>query len=214
MLGSDRGPSMMESSLTPEELNLVADKNIFRAKAHIMKKVRGTLEALYAGLQQDLQGVQLLAPPGFDPAAHQFVKGEHLDDFPYQYLDYFKHFQGDDKFTYRSLFWWGHSYVFALILEGQGLVQYKKNLVNRYNHIADKHLSLCLGGTPWEWRSGEGYTMEMTWERKVDVVALLSHRSFLKLARFVPFDAPAVRDGRIVDMGRAALRELLPVITS
>jgi hypothetical protein len=204
---------MSNSSFTPEEVNLVADKNFFRAKAHIMKKVRGVLETLYAGLKQDLQGVQLLAPPDFDPTAHQFVKGEHLQDFPYQYLDYFKHFQGDNKFTFRSLFWWGHGYVFAVVLEGHGLVQYKKNLVNRYGHIADKNLSLCLGGTPWEWRSGEGYTMDMTWERKVDIVALLSHRSFMKVARFVPFDDPALRDGRMVEIGRAALRDLLPVVT-
>lgn len=198
---------------TDEELSLVADAAFFRSKARIMKKVRGQLDALYAGLKADLAGVALLAPPGFDPASHQFVKGEHLDDFPYQYLDFFKHFDGDTKFTFRSLFWWGHHYVFALILEGEGLGQYKKHLINRYENLADKHLMLCLGGTPWEWRRGEGYTMELTWERKVDLVALLSDRSFLKLARFVPFTDPAVAAGRIPEVGRLTLRDLLPVIT-
>ena len=197
---------------TPDELRLISDDKFFRAKARIMKKVRSTLDGLYAGLKEELHGVELLAPPGFNPEAHQFVKGEHLEEFPYQYLDYFKHFQDDDKFTFRSLFWWGHHYVFALILEGQGLSRYKKNLVNRYEQIADKKLSLCLGGTPWEWKRGEGYTMELTWERKVDLVALLSNRSFLKLARFVPYDDPAFRAGRITDIGRATLRDLLPVI--
>ena len=148
-----------------------------------------------------------------NPESHQFVKGEHLEDFPYQYLDYFKHFEGDNKFTFRSLFWWGHHYTFALILEGEGLSQYKKNLINRYESLADKQLSLCLGGTPWEWKRGEGYTMELTWDRKVDLVALLSNRSFVKLARFVSFDDPAFHQGRIVDVGRATLRDFLPVIT-
>ena len=198
---------------TPEELNLIAEEKFFRAKARIMKKVRATLDALYAELRNELNGVELLAPRSFNPKAHQFVKGEHLEEFPYQYLDYFKHFEGENKFTFRSLFWWGHHYAFALILEGEGLSQYKNNLVNHYDKIADKGLSLCLGGTPWEWKRGEGYTMELTWDRKVDLVALLSNRSFLKLARFVPFDDPAVSAGKIVDVGRTTLQALVPVIT-
>ncbi|HEY3196540.1 MAG TPA: hypothetical protein VGJ57_00895 [Nitrospirales bacterium] len=196
-----------------DELNLMADDNFFRVKARIMKKVRATLDALYAELRSELNGVELLAPRSFNPKAHQFVKGEHLEEFPYQYLDYFKHFDGDNKFTFRSLFWWGHHYAFALILEGEGLSEYKKNLVNRYDQIADKGLLLCLGGSPWEWKHGEGYTMELTWARKVDLVALLSNRSFLKLARFVPFDDPIVSAGKIVDVGRATLQDLIPVIT-
>ena len=196
-----------------DELNLLADANFFRVKARIMKKVRGTLDALYVELRNELHGVELLTPGRFNPKAHQFVKGEHLEEFPYQYLDYFKHFEGDNKFTFRSLFWWGHHYVFALILEGEGLSQYKKNLVNRYDKLADKGLSLCLGGNPWEWKRGEGYTMELTWARKVDLVALLSNRSFLKLARFVSFDDPVVSAGKIVDVGRATLQDLIPGIT-
>jgi len=198
---------------TADELRLVADEQFFRDKARIMKKVRGTLDTLYTALKEELHGIGLLAPPGFNPAAHQFVKGEHLEDFPYQYLDYFKHFEGDSKFTFRSLFWWGHHYAFALILEGERLSQYKKNLVNHYDKIADKGLSLCLGGTPWEWKRGEGYTMELTWDRKVDLVALLSHRSFLKLARFIPFNDVTVGAGHIPEIGCSTLREFLPIIT-
>src|SRR5438270_12216507 len=198
---------------TADELRLVADEQFFRDKARIMKKVRGTLDTLYTGLKEELRGISLLAPQGFNPASHQFVKGEHLEDFPYQYLDYFKHFQGDVKFTFRTLLWWGHHIVFALILEGGRLAQYKKNLVNRYGDVADQGLALCLGGTPWEWKRGEGYTMELTWERKNELMALLDRRSFVKLARFVPFDDPVVREGRVPDLGRTTLRQLLPVIT-
>ena len=204
---------MSELALTPEELGLIADDKFFRAKARIMGKVRGMLDTLYGGLLEELRGVDLITPQGFNPEAHQFVKGEHLEDFPYQYLDYFKHFQGDTRFAFRSLFWWGHYYVFALILAGEGLAQYKNNLVNRYDKLADRKHSLCLGGTPWEWRRGEGYTMELSWDRKVDLVALLSNRSFLKVARFVPFDDPAVASGRLDEIGRSTLRELLPIIT-
>src|SRR2546428_11969619 len=134
---------------TADELRLVADEQFFRDKARIMKKVRGTLDALYFMLKEELHSIELVAPPGFNPEAHQFVKGEHLEDFPYQYLDYFKHFQGEEKFTFRTLLWWGHHIVFALILQGGHLTQYKKNLMNRYGGVADQGLALCLGSTPW-----------------------------------------------------------------
>ena len=198
---------------TPEELSLVADAKFFRAKARIMKKMRAVLDGVYGGLQKELTGVDLLAPEGFNPSAHQFVKGEHLEDFPYQYLDFFKHFDGEVKFTYRTLLWWGHHIVFALILEGGRLAQYKKNLMNRYGDVSDGGLSLCLGSTPWDWKRGEGYTMDLTWERKSELQALLDRRSFVKLARFVPYDDPVVRDGRVPDTACATLRQLLPVIT-
>jgi hypothetical protein len=55
--------------------------------------------------------------------------------------------------------------------------------------------------------------MELTWDRKVDLVALLSNRSFVKLARFVPCDDAAVGAGRIPEIGCSTLRDLLPVIT-
>lgn len=198
---------------TPDELRLLGDQTFFRAKAQIMKKMKAILEGVHRGLQHELKGVELLAPEGFNPAACQFVKGEHLEDFPYQYLDFFKHFDGEVKFTFRTLLWWGHHIVFALILEGGRLAQYKKNLMNRYGAVADQGLSLCLGGTPWEWKRGEGYTMELTWERKNELMALLDRRSFVKLARFVPFDDPIVRDGRVPETAAATLRHLLPVIT-
>src|SRR3989449_4059207 len=198
---------------TPDELTLLGDTQFFRAKAQIMTKMKAVVEGVYDGLQRELAGVTLLAPAGFNPAAHQFVKGEHLEDFPYQYLDYFKHFRGEEKFTFRTLLWWGHHIVFALILEGGHLTQYKKNLMTRYEGVADQSLALCLGGTPWEGKRGEGYTMELTWERKNELMALLDRRSCVQLARFGPVDDRVLREGRVPDLGRATLRQLLPVIT-
>lgn len=211
---SKENPPAHSVLFTPDELRLLGDRTFFRAKAQTMKKMRAVLDGVYAGLQDELRGVEFLSPHGFNPAAHQFVKGEHLEDCPYQYLDYFKHFDGEVKFTFRALLWWGHHIVFALILEGGHLAQYKKNLMNRYGTVADQGLSLCLGSTPWEWKRGAGYTMDLTWERKNELQALLDRRTFVKLARFVSFDDPIVQQGRAPDIAVTTLRLLLPVITS
>ncbi len=200
------------AGFTPKELALVADKEFFKAKAAITPKVRALLEAVHAGLKQELAGVQLIVPSGFDPDKCQYVKGEHLEDCPYQYLDFPKHFDGDDKFTFRTLFWWGHHVVFALILEGDGLRSYKQNLINRYGQIAGRDLHLCLSPTPWEWKQGQGYTMPLARDRKSEVAAVLSNRPFFKLARFIPMNDPIIRRGRLAQAGRQALAAMLPVI--
>lgn len=202
-----------EQAFTPDELALITDQHFFRGKAHVTMKVRHTLETLHRVLQDELAGSELVTPPGFDVTRCQFVKGEHLEDFPYQYLDFPKHFIGRDKLTFRSLFWWGHHFVFALILEGEGLSRYKTNLLNRFQTVAGRQLSLCLSPSLWEWKRGEGYTLPMTPERRSEVAAVLSSRSSFKVARFLPYDDPAVRAGRVVDVGREALRGLLPIIT-
>lgn len=198
--------------LTSEEIALVADGKFFRAKAAITPKVRALLEAVHAGLKEELAGVSLITPPRFHPDKCQYVKGEHLEDHPYQYLDFPKHFEGDDKFTFRTLFWWGHHVVFALIVEGVGLRSYKQNLINRYGQVAGRDVHLCLSPTPWEWKQGQGYTLPLTRDRKPEVAAVLSNRPFFKLARFVPLDDPIVRQGRLAQAGREALRAVLPVI--
>lgn len=198
--------------LTPEEIALVADDKFFRAKAAITPKVRAMLEAVHDVLKQELAGISLIAPPGFDPDKCQYVKGEHLEDHPYQYLDFPKHFDGDTKFTFRTLFWWGHHVVFALIVEGAGLRGYKQNLINRYGQVAGHDLFLCLSPTPWEWKQGQGYTLPLARDRKPEVAAVLSDRPFFKLARFVPLDDPIIRQGRLVQAAREAFRAVLPVI--
>jgi hypothetical protein len=198
--------------LTPEEVKLVADREFFKVKAAVTPKVRAMLEAVHAALRQELAGVPLIAPTGFDPDKCQYVKGEHLEDFPYQYLDFPKHFADGNAFTFRTLFWWGHYVVFALILEGEGLGSYKQNLINRYGQVAGRDLHLCLSPTPWEWKQGQGYTLPLARDRKSEVAAVLSNRPFFKLARFVPIDDPVVREGRLAQAGREAFGALLPVI--
>ncbi len=206
----DDGPPIL---FTPGEIELLTDKQVFLAKARVTEKIRGLLEDLYAGLRQELQNTTLLAPPGFDHERCQFVKGEHLEHFPYQYLDFPKHFAGGETFAFRSLFWGGHHFVFALLLEGAALLRYKQNCLDRYRAVAGRDLAFCLSPSLWEWKCGAGYTLPMTPDRKPEVAAVLSDRRSMKIARFVALDDPIVREGRIVTAGREAFQATLPIIT-
>lgn len=201
------------SFFTPDEINLLADAQFFRKKAAIMVKMRDMLDAAQGVLEDELVGLSLVTPPGFNLKTHQLVKGEHLEDFPYQYLDYPKHFDGVNKFTFRTLFWWGHHVACALLLEGAVIKQYKKHMVDRFHQLAGKNLELSLAPTLWEWKRGEGYTLPITHDRKAQIAAVLSERSFVKIIRCVPLTDPRVQAGHLAQLSRETFQSVLPIIT-
>ncbi len=201
-------------SFTADELALLADQEFFRKKARISVKIKQILEHLQNRIESEIASHPFLAPEGFDPQARQFVKGEHLENFPYQYVDFPRFYTRENKFAFRSLVWWGHHMVFALIVEGPLVKQYRRNLFNRYSEVADHHLCLCLSPSLWEWKAGSGLTLPITHDRRSEIAATLDHRTFFKIARFLPFDAPAVETGTMVDEGLQAFRAILPVITA
>ncbi|SLM47868.1 conserved protein of unknown function [Nitrospira japonica] len=207
-------PLDRSGSFTDEETVLLADGEFFRKKQRISAKIRTMLEASHVALRDELTRSRLLAPSDFDATHHQFVKGEHLESCPYQYLDCPKHFQGSDKYTFRTLVWWGHHVVFVWILEGRLVKQYKKNLVDRFHSVAGRHLELSTAPTLWEWKCGEGYTLPLTHDRKATVAAVVAERGFLKIGRYVPLGDARVRQGDLASLAREAFAALSPIVSS
>ncbi len=199
--------------LTDEETALLTDAQFFRKKAAITAKIRVQLEATHHALIQELTGLSLVAPPGFDPKLHQLVKGEHLEDFPYQYLDCPKHFAGANTFTFRTLVWWGHHIVCALLLEGAGISQYKRQFLGRFHQLAGHELELSLAPSLWEWKRGEGYTLPITHDRKAQVAAVLAERSFMKVVRCVPLSDSKIQAGELAQVACGTFRSMLPIVT-
>ena len=203
----------MNDSLTQDEWSVFADHDFFLKKATISSKLKHTLERLHITLQKELTAQPLLAPNEFDPDAFQFVKGEHLEDCPYQYLDFPRFYTRKDKLAFRSLFWWGHHLVFAMILEGSLIKQYRVNLFNRFSKIADNHLSLSLSSSLWEWKAGPGFTLDITYNRRSEIAAALDGRTSFKVARFIPLHNLKADTDQIVMEGAATFRSILPIIT-
>ena len=200
-------------AFTDEESTLLGDGQFFRKKAAITTKIRAMLEATHGALQHELADLSLVVPPDFDPNLHQLVKGEHLEDFPYQYLDCPKHFSGANKFTFRTLIWWGHHVACALLLEGSEIGRYKRQLLGRFHQLAGRNLELSLAPSLWEWREGEGYTLPITHDRKAQIAAVVADRSFLKIVRYVPLGDPRVREGQLAQIACETFRSLRPLIT-
>ncbi|MDR4495083.1 MAG: hypothetical protein AB7P17_01830 [Nitrospirales bacterium] len=196
-----------------DDLQLLADRNFFQKKISISRKIKHTLEALHIQLALEVGTRTFLAPEDFNLQASQFVKGEHLEHFPYQYLDFPRHFTRQAKFAFRSLFWWGHHVVFALIVEGPLVKQYRTNFFNRFPEITDRHLCLSLSPSLWEWKTGAGLTMDITHQRRSELAAVLDRRTSFKIGRYVPFNDPLAESGEIIQEGLRTFRAILPIIS-
>jgi hypothetical protein len=200
-------------SFTPQERTLIKETSFFQRKAIITQKVKLILLQLHEALKEELATASLLAPEEVDTEVGQFVKGEHLHDLPYQYLDLPKYFSHTEKFTFRSLFWWGHHFVFAMILEGKYHNRYTKNLLENYDVLADQGLHLLLAPTPWEWRNNPEFLLEIRRDNRKMVAATLVFHPWLKIHRFIDFDSPLFENGNLVEEGRTTFR-LMKVIVS
>lgn len=203
----------MNDSLTADEWRVFANHEFFLKKAVISAKLKQTLEQLHLALQLELSTHPLVAPVSFDPEAVQFVKGEHLEDCPYQYLDFPRYYSREEKFAFRSLCWWGHHVVFALIMEGPLVKQYRLNLFNRFSEIADRQLSLCLSSSLWEWKVGPGFTLDITHNNRSEIAAALDHRTFFKVARFILLQDLEAHPDHIIKEGVKVFQAILPIIT-
>ena len=201
------------AAFTDEETALLADAEFFRKKAAITTKIRQALDATHRALQAELGAVTLVVPSGCNLANHQLVKGEHLEDFPYQYLDYPKHFQGGNTFTFRTLVWWGHHVACAWLLEGPGTRQYTRQLLGRFHQVAGNGLELSLAPSLWEWKRGEGYTLPITHDRKAQIAAVLAERSSVKVIRCWPLAEPKVQSGHLSQLVCETFRAMLPIVT-
>jgi len=199
--------------LTKDEWSVFANKEFFLKKAVISAKLKRTLEQLHLALQPELAAHSLLAPGDFDSESVQFVKGEHLEDCPYQYLDFPRYYTRQEKLAFRTLCWWGHHLVFALIVEGPLVKQFRVNLFNRFSEVADRQLSLCISSSLWEWKAGPGFTVDITLNNRSKIAAALDRRTFFKIARFIPIQDLEADTAHIIDAGVTTFRTILPIIT-
>jgi len=109
--------------------------------------------------------------------------------------------------------WWGHHITYALLLEGAGVPQYKRQFLGRFHQLAGHELELSLAPSLWEWKRGEGYTLPITHDRKARIAAVLAERSYMKVVRCVSFGDSSIQSGQLAQVACGTFRSMLPIVT-
>ncbi|MEW6682728.1 MAG: hypothetical protein AB1451_07360 [Nitrospirota bacterium] len=194
-----------------DEVEFLKQEGPFAWKERLTQRIKTALEALHDALAARLTPDALLAPEEMDWTRWQLVRGERFGDRPYAYVDFPQHFFRDEKFTYRSMFWWGEGLFFALILEGNLLDRYRANLDKSYAAVADQELSLSLAQTPWVWRAAGPSVLAIQTDNRDSVISAARNRTVLKLQRWVSLNR-LIEPDMIVREGVETFSRLLPVI--
>lgn len=190
-----------KKTFTPEELDFIRNGDLFDRKEEITKRIQALLVELQQSLKAHVHPQEWCAPEHTDFVHGQLVRGERFQQRPYVYLDFPKFFSRQAMFTYRSFFWWGWDFVFALILSGPYLDRYKRNLVKHWDRVSDKGFYLSIASDPWEWRRACPETLALAGQSPSEIEEILAPMEFIKIQYFVGLDHPLWIKGGLVEEG-------------
>lgn len=179
---------MPDNILTPEELNLLADRSIFDLRARIYPKIQELLVALREELEQ-------VTPPGEPPFADpswilsgKISKGENYKGLPFRVLDYPACFEQHHLFIFRTLMLWGCHFSFHLILTGKQMEKHRDALAQGYPQLQEMGFRLSKQDSPWDWTLDESShysTHELDQEGFANVIRACT---FIKISREWPIE--------------------------
>ncbi len=182
-----------------EEFDALADTRFFALKGTATTRIRSSFAALREALRPEVAGDGWLCAGAVDVTAGQLTGGEDYRGLPYVVLDFPRHFSREEFLAMRTLFWWGHYVVYALILKGPWLSQVRDRLATALPALEAAGVEATLAADPWDWRRGGGWTRPL--RDDADTRAWLGAAPFLKLMRFLPLAPAPFTPERIVAEG-------------
>jgi hypothetical protein len=128
-------------AFTPEELALICDPTPFELKHAATEKLKALMERIRETYLQCVQPQHTLCPEQTDFLRGQIAKGENYEGYPYVMLDFPKFYGQGEIFTYRTMFWYGHYFIFSLILAGTHLQTYQSAVANAPDSLCRRRFS-------------------------------------------------------------------------
>ncbi|MGQ9806215.1 MAG: hypothetical protein ACUVRP_09080 [Chlorobiales bacterium] len=189
-----------------DELALLSNPHFFEKKLQATQKLKDLMEQIRVALLDEIRPQELLAPSTTDFFKGQIAKGENYEGYPYVMLDFPKQFSKESIFTFRTLFWYGHSLIFSIILAGAHLQAYRQNFERHYEGLCKAGLYFGIEDV-WDWR--EQARVLLTKENKAQLLQL--EQPFLKVMKRL---APAVlsSEQEVIREAKAFYQTVKPVI--
>lgn len=169
------------TAFTTKEVNLLANKNLFAAKARIIQKLSKELlllEELYVeevSTKKETLSEEILKNRG------KITKGENLNNLPWMVLDYPRLFNRKNIFAIRTLVWWGKHISVSLVVSGNFKKLYEERVFKELNSAKFNALYICISNTAWEHDfTKENYCKTSQLSKKI--IDGIKERNFLKIS--------------------------------
>ncbi|MFI5152042.1 MAG: hypothetical protein ACHQET_01830 [Chitinophagales bacterium] len=166
--------------LSPEELQLMQNAGWILTKNKVIHKVCELFGILAEEMKPQWEQSSLHGLYKINRA--KISKGENLKGLPYVVLDYPGHFEKENIFSIRSLFWWGNYFSITLHLKGDSKSRVMNSLMRELPLLAKKDFQIFIGDDEWIQDLNEKYFILISKVEKPLIGRIFETHSFLKIS--------------------------------
>jgi hypothetical protein len=175
--------------LLPAEMELVSSPDIILTKNAILQKIKSFLEELQIKQQGILKIYSSLFPEEVLKISPKISRGENYKGLPWLVLDNPRHFQHNNIFAIRTMFWWGNFFSITLHLSGKYKSELLKKISKNFSLLAESNFYLYSGQKEWEHDFDPHSYKRISALTKDEFEKIFAKNSFLKLAIKFPIDS-------------------------
>ena len=175
--------------LLPAEMELVSSPDIILTKNAILQKIKSFLEALQVRQLDIIKQYSSNFPEEVLKISPKISRGENYKGLPWLVLDNPRHFQHNNIFAIRTMFWWGNFFSITLHLSGK----YKSDLLNKiaesFSLLKKDDFYIYAGQKEWEHDFDPDFYKKISAATAGELEKIFSQNNFLKLAIKFPIDS-------------------------
>ena len=170
-------------------MELVSSPDIILTKNAILQKIKSFLEALQVRQLDIIKQYSSNFPEEVLKITPKISRGENYKGLPWLVLDNPRHFQHNNIFAIRTMFWWGNFFSITLHLSGK----YKSDLLNKiaesFSLLKKDDFYIYAGQKEWEHDFDPDFYKKISAATAGELEKIFSQNNFLKLAIKFPIDS-------------------------
>ena len=174
--------------LLPFEIELMCNDSLILTKNAIMQKLKDFLEEIQKKQLVIIEENIAALPGEVLKTSPKVSKGENYKGLPWLVLDFPRHFEHENIFAIRTMFWWGNFFSISIHLSGRYKKQLESKIINNKSQLEKNQFLFCINQNEWEhhfeqdnYKSAGDFTKKKFQE-------IISKQAFLKLGKKIPLD--------------------------
>lgn len=182
----------------PAEMELVSSPDIILTKNAILQKIKSFFEELQLKQQEFLKKYSSQLSEEVLRISPKISRGENYKGLPWLVLDNPRHFQHNNIFAIRTMFWWGNFFSITLHLSGNNKTNLLKKLTGNISLLGKNDFYIYNGTKEWEHDFGPDSYKKISTLAKDELERVFNENTFLKLAVKFPIDSLEAIDDKLL----------------
>jgi hypothetical protein len=168
--------------LLPFEIELLSNAALILTKNALLQKLNHFLEEIQLKQQTIVEKNTSSFPEEVLKISPKISKGENYKGLPWLVLDHPRHFEQDNIFAIRTMFWWGNFFSITLHLSGRYKKTLQEKIISNYEQLCQQDVYLCISANEWEHHFEETNYKKIKKMPITEVEKIIAENKFLKIA--------------------------------